>query len=253
MPSPTYGAERRPEKQREVYEQDAEHPEATTTVCWVSRRLSTSRTTSAVTRTTYLKYKDAVEGQAAGGGQLRGRTVRPGYRHLPQLALQDTKKAPGWLSQAAAIYRQANKPDQAIAIYRELLVSDAKNADGYHWDIAETLYFAHRWKEALTAYRGTDRFPDNYQRMAHCFRQLKQFDEAIGLYGQIMAGHPTSAAGAAAADRLHAGGGESEGAGHQDLQTGLRSLASKTGQGGEASAHLNNAYKIAVTLGGAKD
>src|SRR5262249_22204532 len=105
---------------------------------------------------------------------------------------------------------------------------------------------------ALTAFRGTENFPTNYQHMAQCNRQLKKYDEAITLYRQIMAGHQPSAAGALVEIA------------RADEQARQKEGASKTfklvcdrlpqnGEGSTAHRHLNDVYKIAVTLGGAKD
>src|SRR5205085_4038712 len=86
-------------------------------------------------RATYAKFKDVAEGQ----GQIAYSYVEEGPAQVDkgvaiyrQLAA-DAKTAPKWLGAIAYAYRyHGGKPDQAIAVYRELLTADAKNADGYH-------------------------------------------------------------------------------------------------------------------------
>lgn len=204
-------------------------------------------------RATYAKFKDAAEGQ----GQIahsfeEEQQYDKAVELYRKLAIGDAKTAPRWLGAAAMAYRRGGKPDQAIAVYRELLTADAKNAAEYHFQVAETLYHAHRWAECITAYRGTDRFPHNYQHMAAAHRQLKQYDEAIGLYRQIMATSPPHASGALLAiAQTHEQAGKAE-----DAIKAFKLVCDKfpkTGEGSQAHAHLNEKYKITVTLGGAKD
>lgn len=205
-------------------------------------------------RATYAKFKDAAEGQGQIAYSYTEETPPQTDKAVAiyrQLAA-DAKTAPKWLSAAALAYRKGNKPDQAIAVYRELLTADATNAKVYHVEIANTLYQASRWQECITAYRGTDNFPTNYQNMAHAYRQLKQYDEAIGLYRQIMAAsapHAPSALYQIALTQEEAGKKE-------DAIKSLKLVCDKypkTGEGSAAHSRLNDVYKIPVTLGGAKD
>ena len=206
-------------------------------------------------RAIYAKFKDPAEGQ---------RQIAVSYEEERQndkaveiyrkLALSDPKAAARWMSAAASAYRQppAPKPDLAMAIYRDLLASDAKNAAEYHFQIAETLYYAGRWKECITAYRGTERFPHNYQHMAMANRNLKQYDEAIALYSQIIAASPPNASWA-----LYQIAATHELAGRkEEAIKAFKQVCDrypKSGEGSQAHAHLNEKYKITVTLGGAKD
>ena len=204
-------------------------------------------------RATYGKLKDAAEGQGLiAASFIEEKQYDKAVELYRRLAGQDTKTAGKWLSQAAMAYRQGGKPDQAIAVYRELLTADAANAAEYHFQIAETLYYAQRWKECITAYRGTDRFPQNYLHMAAANRQLKQYDEAIQLYQQILATSPPHAASALLQiGYTHEQAGRTEPAIKVFKQVCDR--FPKTGEGSQAHAHLNDKYKIPVTLGGAKD
>jgi TolA-binding protein len=203
-------------------------------------------------RKIYLQFKDQAEGQGQVAYSFREEQKwDPAVDIYRKLAVQDVKNAPRWLSEAAITYRHGGKPDQAIAVYRELMVADANHATAYHWEMAETLYQAHRWKEAITAFRGSDRYPDNFNRMAHCNRQLKQYTEAITLYRQIVATHPPSAPWALIQ------------VGYTLEESGQKEPAIKTFQtvcdrfpksnyASEAHVHLNNKYKITYTKGGEK-
>ena len=200
-----------------------------------------------------MKFKDPLLGQEqVAKSWVEENKFDQAIEIYRKMALQDVKQAATWQSKVASTYRRAGKPDQAIAVYRELLTSDAQNVGRYHWEIAETLYGAQRWKDAITAYRGTENFPLNYQRMAQCNRQLKQYDEAIALYAQIMGGHPASAS-----EALLQIAYTQEQAGRKEpaIKT-FKQVCDrypKTAHGSEAHSHLNTVYKIAVTLGGAKD
>ncbi|MCE9534265.1 MAG: tetratricopeptide repeat protein, partial [Planctomycetes bacterium] len=204
-------------------------------------------------RATYAKFKDAAEGQ----GQIAAsfmdeKQYDKAVEIYRRLAVGDPKTAPKWLTAAAWAYRQGGKPDQAIAVYQELLVADAPKAPEYHFQIAETLFRASRWKESITAYRGTDHFPQNYQNMAMANRQLKQYDEAISLYTQIMS---SSAPNASWALYQIAATHEQAGRAEEAIKV-FKQVCDKfpkTQEGSNAHSHLNQKYKISVTLGGAKD
>ncbi len=244
---------RRPDKQRETFEQMLTALGPDDTLLGRLARWYKQNGKRDLARATYLKFKDPIEGQRqVAVSWVEEKQLDKAIEVYRKLALQDMANAAGWQSQIATIYRRAGKPDQAIAVYRDLLTTDAKNAGRYHWEIADTLYGAHRWKEAHTAYRGTDNFPENYKRMAYCNRQLKQFNEAISLYGQIMAGHPPSAS-----EALLQIGYTHELAGRKEMAIKTFKQVCdrypKSSHGSEAHSHLNSVYKIAVTLGGAKD
>ena len=205
-------------------------------------------------RATYAKYKDAVEGQGQIAYSYREENPRQTdkavaiYRKLAA----DAKTAPRWLAEAAMAYREGGKPDLAIAVYRELLTADAAKADSYAIEIANTLYYAGRWKECIAAYRGTNNFPTNYLHMAAANRQLKQHNEAIALYRQVIAASPPNAPSAL----LQIAYTQEEAGKKEDAIKTLKQICDKfpkTGEGSAAHTRLNNVYKIPVTLGGAKD
>jgi tetratricopeptide (TPR) repeat protein len=154
--------------------------------------------------------------------------------------------------QIAQSWREEAKWDTALDIYRQLLTTDAKNAETYAWEIAVTTYQAGRWNEALTAFRGTERFPQNYEYMAMCNRQLKKYDEAILLYQQIIAGSAARASWAQLQIGYTHEQAERKDAAIQAFKT-VCDRYPKTTEGSTAHEHLNSKYKISVTLGGAKD
>lgn len=244
---------RRPDKEKEVYEQMLATLGPDDTLQGKLAHWYKVANQRDLARATYLKFKDAIEGQRQVAiSFVEERKFDQAVDIYRKLALSDTKRATEWQSQVAHVYRRAGKPDQAIAVYRELMVSDVKNAPAYNWEIADTLYYAHRWKEAITVYRGTERFPQSYQQMAQCNRHLKQYDEAITLYQQIMAGHPPSASWALLQIAYT---NEQAGRKEQAIKV-FKQVCDRfpnSGEGSTAHAHLNQAYKISVTLGGAKN
>ena len=84
-----------------------------------------------------------------------------------------------------------------------------------------------------------------------CHRRLKQYKEAVILYNQIIGGAPSSAPWAL----LQIGyTRETAGQREQAIKT-FQQVCKRFPKKGEASrahAHLQNKYKISVTLGGAK-
>jgi len=166
----------------------------------------------------------------------------------------DTKSPAKWEVAAASAYRSAGKPDLAIAIYRELLTSDVKNAGEHAFQIAETFFHAGRWKESIQAYRGTDRYPLNTQRMAIANRHLKQYDEAIALFTQIKNTSPPHASEATydIAVTLEMAGPTRKEEAISMFKAVCRDYP-KSREGSQAHSHLFEKYKITYTLGGAKD
>jgi tetratricopeptide (TPR) repeat protein len=246
-------AAHRPEKQRQEYEAMLKSLGTDDTLLGHLAQWYKTNGPRDQARATYVKFKDPIEGQRLiAASWLEENKFEPALEIYRKLALENEKDAPKWLSQTAYTFRRASKPDQAIAIYRDLLTRDAKNADSYHWEIAQTLYDAQRWKEALTAYRGTARFPQNYQHMATCNRQLKQYDEAITLYRQIVAAHPPTASWA----QLQIAYTQEQAGRKEPAIAAFKQVCDrypKTSEGSAAHDHLNRVYKINVTLGGAKD
>ncbi|MBA4186727.1 MAG: hypothetical protein C0467_01790 [Planctomycetaceae bacterium] len=205
-------------------------------------------------RATYAKFKDVAAGKAAIAHSFEEEQQWDKAVAIYRELAADAMTAPKWLSAAAWAYRRGGKPDLAIAIYRDLLVSDAKNAAEYHFQTAETLYQAGRWKDCITAYRGTDRFPHNYQHMAAAHRRLKEYNEAITLYQQIIASSMSKDI--TAATFMDISRTQEEAGKKEDAIKTLKHVCDKfpkTPSGSQAHARLNEFYKIPVTLGGDKD
>lgn len=248
-------AARQPDKQKAIYEEILASQGADDRTLGLLAQWYKDNKQRDTARGIYAKFKDAIAGQAAiGHSYEEEQQYDKAVEVYRKLALSDTAASPKWLGAAAWAYRRGGKPDQAIAIYRELLTSDAKNADQYHIAVADTLYGAQRWKECITAYRGTNNFPTNYQHMAWANRQLKQYDEAITLYRQIIASSMSNDL-TAASYREISETQEAAGRKEEAIKT-LKLICDKypkTGSGSYAHNRLNEVYKIPVTLGGAKD
>lgn len=243
-------AARRPEKQLAVYEEmvKAFGPDDAVLTSIGSWYVTAKRYEEA--RRVFGQFKNPIAGGNLIASSFRTELKYPqAIETYRKLAGADTKKLGTWLAEAAMTHREARQPDQAIAIYRELMTADATNASGWHWEMAMTLYHFGRWKEAITALRGTDRFPQNNQLMAQASRNLKQHNEAITLYRQIVAAHPPSASWA-----LLQIAHTYEEAGQKDAAIkAFRALCErfpKSGEASQAHALLQDKYKINVTLGG---
>jgi len=241
---------RRTDKQRQIYDQmltkfGADDALLGTIAAWCKANAKRDEA-----RLTYMKYADAIEGLNQVANSWREeQKFEKAIEVYQQLAGRDDKNAPRWLTQVAACWRLAGKPDPALVVYRDLAQRDVSNAQNYHWEIAETLYQFRRWQDAITAFRGTDRFPTNYMRMAQANRNLNKYDDAKALYRQIVAtdmGHASWAVLQLA--YTHEEAGEREPA-----ITMLKAVCAKFPTSGEAStAHvrLNSKYGIRITLGG---
>ncbi|MCE9567705.1 MAG: tetratricopeptide repeat protein [Planctomycetes bacterium] len=206
-------------------------------------------------RATYAKYKDAVAGKAAIAHSYYEETPPQTdkavaiYRELAA----DAKTAPVWLNEAALVYRKGGKPDQAIAVYNELSQLDAAKAVTYQVEIANTLYGARRWKESIDKYRACGYSYHNNTHMASAHRQLKQYDEAIGMYRQVIAASTDE--NTAGAMNMEISRTQEEAGKKEAAIATLKHVCEKypqTASGSQAHARLNEVYKIPVTLGGTK-
>ncbi len=204
-------------------------------------------------RATYRRFQDANEGinQAAYSFREESRPddAVPLYR---QLVGQDPERKVQWKNEIASTYRGARKFKEAIDVYHELEGDDLANIGKWRWEIACTYRDAGQLAEAIGYFRQCDNLPENLKQMAACHRQLKQYKEAVGLYNQVVAAYPDSAAWAllqSAYAREEAG--ETEPA-IKVFQSVCKRFP-KDQHASVAHAHLQNKYKISVTLGGAKD
>ncbi|MDG2124854.1 MAG: tetratricopeptide repeat protein, partial [Verrucomicrobiales bacterium] len=147
--------------------------------------------------------------------------------------------------------REESKWDAAIAGYTELITLDPPRSGEYQWAIAECYESSNQLRAAVAAFRLTDNFPSNYFRMASCQRRLKDFPEALTLYGQIK----SSGNSAAEAD-IQIGYTWEEAEKKQNAIKAFQLTCKthpKSAQASRAHAHLQDKYGISITLGGAKD
>ncbi|MFO0903880.1 MAG: tetratricopeptide repeat protein [Pirellulales bacterium] len=204
-------------------------------------------------RSAYRRFGDRFEGLgwAAASYREQGQfeAAADGYR---QLAAQDPERAVRWKSELATTYRQARKTMEAVAVYTELIGLDAMKQNQWRWELASTHRDAGQHREAIAHFRQCDNFPENFKQMAQCHRQLKEYNEALLLYNQIVGADANSAPWA-----LLQIGYTREEAGQKEpaIQT-FQQVCKRYPKDGHASiahAHLQNKYKISITLGGAKD
>ena len=202
-------------------------------------------------RQVYARFKDPVK-----AAENTAITLREEQKYdeaigvYQRLAAMDPKQAVQWQSLVAYTYREARKPDEAIAAYQPLLTQDTAQANRWQWEIACTYRDFGKLKEAVGAFRLCENFPDSYVQMAWCHRGLGEFKEALSLYGQIIGGHePTAPWALLQIGYTYEQSGEKENA-IKSFQQVCKKFP-KSGQASEAHAHLNDAYKITVTLGGA--
>ncbi|CAN5290452.1 hypothetical protein BH23VER1_BH23VER1_05280 [soil metagenome] len=151
----------------------------------------------------------------------------------------------------AGMFREESRWDDAIATYQDLIALDSARTSEYHWAIAECHEASERFRDAITSYRLTDSLPASYFRMASCHRRLSEFTEALSLYNQIKsAGDSIPEANLQIAFTW-------EEAAHRENAIKAFQLTCKSHpkspQASQAHAHLQDAYKITITLGGATD
>lgn len=204
-------------------------------------------------RATYRRYQDRMEGlgQVAYSFREQGQ-YDPAVEVYKQLIAQDAMKAARWKAELAMTHRSARKFKEAALVYEELIAEDTANANKWRWELATTHRDAGQYKEAIAHYRQCDNFPENFRQMAGCHRALKEYNEAVLLYNQIVGADANSAPWA-----LLQIGYTREEAGQKEpaIQT-FQQVCKRYPKDGHASiahAHLQSKYKISITLGGAKD
>ena len=151
----------------------------------------------------------------------------------------------------AKMWREDGQHDKAIEIYRALMVKDAPKANDYLAAIADCYEQTERYALAIQTYRQVDRFPSTHFAMARCHRKLKQFSEAITLYGQAKADQGSAPDAALQIGYTYEEDGKTESAIKAFQQT--CKVYPTSSQASQAHAHLQDKYKITVTLGGAKE
>ncbi|MEC9096350.1 MAG: tetratricopeptide repeat protein, partial [Planctomycetota bacterium] len=204
-------------------------------------------------RSIYRQFKDKVQGLAkvAGSFSTEG-NLAEAVGVYKQLAGLDAENAAKWKGAEAAAYVAVKQYPPAIQIYRSLVASDALNGQQWLWALATTQRDANQLKEAIGTFRQCENFPENYRQMAGCHRALKEYKEALILYGQIIGGSESMAPWA----QLQIGYT------YEQMQSAEQAIKAfqqcckkypKASYASTAHAHLQNKYKISVTLGGATD
>jgi len=156
-----------------------------------------------------------------------------------------------WHENIVGTWREAKKWDNAIATYQTLLgVVPARFGDWY-WGIADCHERSGRLPQAIQCYRQSDKYPSAYFAMASCHRRLKQYKEALVLYHQARADK-----GSAPDATIHIAYTYEE---YDQKENAIKwfqqtcKLYPKNSRASQAHAHLQNKYKISVTLGGANE
>ena len=169
-----------------------------------------------------------------------------------QLVGLDAEKAAAWQGEQGAAYREVKNYPEAIKVYQGLVRTDAANIQQWLLALATTQRDAGLYKEAIGAFRQCENFPENYKQMASCHNALKQYKEVLILYAQILKGHEASAPWA----QLQIGYTYEK---MKSTETAIKAFQlcckkyPKTSYASQTHAHLQNKYKISVTLGGATD
>lgn len=251
---------RRPEKQREVFEKMLATLGKSDALLENLAQWYWSNGKRDLARETYGKFENAVEGQAKVANCWReddkNRKVDLAVQIYRQLMLKDDKNKLRWLGEIAWTYRhRAAKAELAIAVYREMIAANPEKTGDYQWEIALTHRQFGQWKEAITAFRATVGLSDNYflqgyLYMAEANRALKQYDEAITLYKALLSSP------SAPSVLWNIGVTHEEAKRPEEAIKTFKVLCDKypsTGEASNAHRHLNDTYKISVTLGGKKD
>ncbi len=201
-------------------------------------------------RETFLRYADKGEGLHQVGYSYREQQNWPlAVQTYTQLIGQDPERKVRWKPELAATHRGAHKWPEAIAVYEELVKDDLANAGRWRWEVACTHRDAGQYKEAIGHFRQCDNFPQNYIQMAACHRQLKQPSEAIILYGQVSSDKASAPWAQLQVAYTREEAGQTELA-IQAFQQVCKKFP-KDQHASTAHAHLQQKYKISVTLGGA--
>ncbi len=203
-------------------------------------------------RETYQRYADKNQGLNQIAYSYREQQNWPlAVQTYTQLIGQDPERKNVWKPELAMTLRAQGKIPEAVALYEELYKDDAANGNRWRWEIAQTYQHAGLLKEAIGHYRQCDNFPENYKQMAWCHRQMKQTNEAIGLYTQVSSDKNSAPWALLQIAYTREEAGQQEAA-IQAFQQVCKKFA-KDSHASVAHAHLQQKYKISVTLGGAEE
>ena len=248
-----YAASRRADKTEETFKQMLEKLGRNDEALGRYARWHKSQKQFELARQLYASFENKIEGQSQIAYSFREQEKYPeAVATYQQLAVADTEQPFRWLAEAATTYRHAHQWMPAILIYQELMAKDVDHTDNWLWNIAITQRDGGMLKEAIGTLRQCNNFPNNYTEMAGCHRRLKEYDQAIALYTQVAGTDENWAPWSLiqiAYTREEAA--QPELAIKSFQQVCKRYPANQYAS--QAHAHLQNKYKITVTLGGAKD
>ena len=204
-------------------------------------------------RALYRRFADPVEGQSRVAYSYRQQgNYAQAIVEYRQLVAQDAENPAKWLIEIANNWRYQNKWNEAVATYQELMQVDLERADQWRYESGVCHQAAGRYKEAIGVYRQCENFPANYQKMAECYRALKQPSQAVILYRQIAGGSESTAPWAT----IQIGYTWKEAGNRENAIAALQEVCRKYPKdryGSEAHAVLQRDFKITVTLGGGTD
>jgi tetratricopeptide (TPR) repeat protein len=203
-------------------------------------------------RQVYRRFQDKINGlnQVAYSYRQQSKLdlAVTAYRQLIGL---DQDKPLRWKAEIGATYRSFGKYEQAITTYEQLVVEDIGEEQKWRWAIATAYQDWGKYAEAIAHYRQSTAFPQNYKNMASCHRKLKQHSQAILLYNQVATDEPSAPWAMLQIGYTQEEAGQKEQA-IRSFQVVCKRFP-KDRYASQAHAHLQNKYKISVTLGGAKD
>ena len=235
---------------------------------------------------TYEKFTKKIDGLAAIAGihakdkdPDKAKTV---YGKIIEL---DKENEPKWAGECAGVYAVCKMPEKAVEIYNYITSIDPDNKgtwmekialtwqeagkyelaiEGWRNAIASTGKASHNWNigdcyvslkdipKAIQSYRLSDNFPSAYFRMADLQRDQKKYNEALVLYNQAKSygdNHAQVALWRIGETYERASKRENAIKSYQSICK----LYPKSSYASRAHAHLQNKYKINITLGGAKE
>lgn len=203
-------------------------------------------------RQAYGKFDDEILGlQLTASSYRQEKDLPQAVQTYNRLMATDTDNKSKWKAASADTYREFKKYTEAITLYQQLVQEDPTDGDRWLWETAMTHKEAGKWKDAIGYFRQSERFPESYWEMASCHRRLKQHGEAVTLYNQIAGGDK----GKAPAAMLQIGYTQEEAKNSDKAIAAFKKvcrLFPKDQYASRAHAHLQNKYKLTVTLGGAK-
>ncbi len=203
-------------------------------------------------RATYRRYENKDEGLGQVAYSYREQqNWAAAIETYHSLIAQDREHAIRWNPELAATFRAAGKWADAIMVYEQLVQQDSAQASRWRWEVGCTYRDAGQFKDAIGHFRQCENFPENYKQMAWCHRQLKQAKEAILLYNQVTSDNASAPWALLQIAYTREEAGEKEAA-IQAFQLVCKRFP-KDGHASQAHAHLQQKYKISITLGGAAE